>query len=367
LLLGKISATIKLYQYAYDIRRYVLKQKHLKKILFLLPMALLFAVLFAFSPSLTGSASAADATWTGVTTGPANVRTGTTASASVVTTYATGTRVTVYATVQGQNVWGTTPNWYRISSLSSAPRYIYAGLISKVTTTTQPTPTPAPGGSSWAGVTTGSANVRTGPTTSSSVVATYATGTSVTVYATVQGENVWGTTPNWYRISSLSSAPRYIYAGLVVKAGSNPSPNTSSKGKVIVVNTTKQWLYAYQDGKQVFNTAVTTGRPELYTPLGNYKVLSKVSPTTFYSPWPPGSPYYYEPTHINYALLFDYRGLYIHDAWWRAAFGPGTNTWHNDPKAGWVTGSHGCVNTALDAAKWIYNWAPVGTVVQIVA
>ena len=33
----------------------------------------------------------------------------------------------------------------------------------------------------------------------------------------------------------------------------------------------------------------------------------------FTSPWPPGSPFYYYPTHINYALNFHDGGFYLHD------------------------------------------------------
>jgi hypothetical protein len=34
----------------------------------------------------------------------------------------------------------------------------------------------------------------------------------------------------------------------------------------------------------------------------------------FTSPWPPGSPYYYDPTRINHALEFASGGFYLHDA-----------------------------------------------------
>jgi lipoprotein-anchoring transpeptidase ErfK/SrfK len=27
--------------------------------------------------------------------------------------------------------------------------------------------------------------------------------------------------------------------------------------------------------------------------------------------------------------------------------------------------SHGCVNLPTDAAQWIYDWAPIGTTIQI--
>ena len=38
-------------------------------------------------------------------------------------------------------------------------------------------------------------------------------------------------------------------------------------------------------------------------PTGTFSVLEKVRDVMFTSPWTEGSPDYYEPTHVNYALL----------------------------------------------------------------
>jgi lipoprotein-anchoring transpeptidase ErfK/SrfK len=133
---------------------------------------------------------------------------------------------------------------------------------------------------------------------------------------------------------------------------------------MIAVSLSQQWLYAYQNGQEVFNAAVMTGRPSLPTPTGTYHIFARLSPTTFYSPWPPGSPYWYAPTHINYALEWR-AGFFLHDSWWHTVYGPGSNGWHYDPTYGWQWGSHGCVAMPLSAAAWLYDWAPIGTTVQI--
>jgi len=224
--------------------------------------------------------------------------------------------------------------------------------------------------STWSGMTTGIANVRSGANTSSHVITTYASNTRVTVYATVSGQVVWGGISKWYRISSLSSAASYIYGALVTAVtstggGGGGAPSTT--GQSVVVSLSQQWLYAYQNGKMVFNAAVITGRPSLPTPLGTYHVFLKLHPTWFYSPWPPGSPYWYAPTYINYALEFKEGGFFLHDSYWHTAYGPGNNGWHQDPVYGWQWGSHGCVSMPLSAAQWIYNWAGIGTTVQIKA
>ena len=147
--------------------------------------------------------------------------------------------------------------------------------------------------------------------------------------------------------------------------GVSRGPEWRSTGKVIVVSLSHQWLYAYQDGQIVFDTAVLTGRPSLPTPLGTYRIFAKRSPITFRSPWPRSSPNYYVPTHINYAMEWRAGGYYLHDSWWHTVYGPGTNVKHYDPTYGWQTGSHGCVSMPLNAAAWLYHWASIGTVVRV--
>ena len=147
------------------------------------------------------------------------------------------------------------------------------------------------------------------------------------------------------------------------KPGLPPAPLPT--GKVILVSLSGQWLYAYADGALAFDNAVETGRPELPTPTGTFSVLEKLRDVTFTSSWPPGSPYYYEPTFINYALMFKAGGYFLHDAWWHVKFGPGSNVPHQLPDGSWETGSHGCVGMPIPDAKRLYEWTPVGTPVII--
>lgn len=137
-------------------------------------------------------------------------------------------------------------------------------------------------------------------------------------------------------------------------------------GKVIIVSLSQQWLVAFQDGEAVFDTPVLTGRSQLPTPTGTYHIFAKVSPTTFHSSFPRSSPYWYPPTHINYAMEWKAGGYYLHDSWWHTSYGPGTNSHHYDPTYGWQEGSHGCVSMPLNAAAWLYQWAPIGTTVRII-
>jgi lipoprotein-anchoring transpeptidase ErfK/SrfK len=138
----------------------------------------------------------------------------------------------------------------------------------------------------------------------------------------------------------------------------------TTSGKVIVVSVREQEARFYDNGKLVQAYQVTTGAPDLPSPVGIHCVLEKLTHTVFKSPDPPGSPNYYQPTPINYALMYSYYGYFLHDAWWRTWFGKYSNLPHYDPAA-FNGGSHGCINFALNNAAWMYNWADLGTPVIV--
>ena len=217
------------------------------------------------------------------------------------------------------------------------------------------------------GTITSDVYVRRGPTQHDTIVSTARAGVAFTVYAQVPGQLLWGGN-TWDRISPLSASPQYVYAGLVRfgVSGGPPAPAAkASTGKLILISLSRQWLWAYQDGAPVFSAPVTTARPGLVTPTGVFTIFSHLHPTVFYSPWPPGSPYYYPPTYINYAMAWLQGGFFLHDASWRSAYGPGTNDWHYDPIDGWQYGTHGCITAPLQAIIWLYHWAPNGTTLEV--
>jgi L,D-transpeptidase catalytic domain len=135
-------------------------------------------------------------------------------------------------------------------------------------------------------------------------------------------------------------------------------------GKVIVVSLREQTLRAYENGQMVWWSYVTTGRSELPSWPGLHYAMYKLYHTEFTSPEPKGSPFYYAPTPINYAIAYANNGFFIHDAWWRAEFGPGTNLPHWDPAA-FNGGSHGCINLPENNMAWLYDWTPIGTPIVV--
>ena len=134
--------------------------------------------------------------------------------------------------------------------------------------------------------------------------------------------------------------------------------------KAIVISIHAQQLTAYEGGKPVIDTPITSGRlPELPTDIGPMAVLRKDSPWTMHSPWPKGSPFWYPDSKVKMVMWFN-GGDGIHDASWRSRYGPGTNGPHYDP-TGEDTGTHGCVNVPYSNMVWLWNWTPTGTPVIV--
>jgi L,D-transpeptidase catalytic domain len=137
--------------------------------------------------------------------------------------------------------------------------------------------------------------------------------------------------------------------------------------KVVVVSLSEQAMRVYQNGKLVKAFLVTTGRPDKPSPPGTWWVEGKKSPTVFKATVPKSSPYWYPDTPINYAMQYHSDGYFVHDSWWRADYGPGTNFPHQDSSGDSFSsqGSHGCVNISRDNAAWLYKFVELYTTVLV--
>lgn len=168
----------------------------------------------------------------------------------------------------------------------------------------------------------------------------------------------------------LAPDGRYRYT-VVARTADGATARATAAGlgitdRRIVISLSRQQLTAYTGNAVFLTTPVTTGNAtELPTPTGVFPILGKYHPFTFVSPWPKGSLFYYPPSPVRYALLFDDRGYYVHDSPWRSVYGKGSNL-QPGPPAGPYTGSHGCVNTPLPAMQRLFPWATIGTIVQVV-
>jgi len=111
----------------------------------------------------------------------------------------------------------------------------------------------------------------------------------------------------------------------------------------IDVNLTQQMTYAYQGDKVVNSFLVSTGTWQNPTVTGQYHIYVKLRYTDMTGPG------YYLP-NVPYTMYF-YQGYGLHGTYWHHNFG--------------TPMSHGCVNLRTPDAEWLYNWASVGTLVNI--
>ena len=128
-----------------------------------------------------------------------------------------------------------------------------------------------------------------------------------------------------------------------------PARRAAGSEKSIVVNLSEQWLYAFEGDAQVFDAPVSTGRDGMNTPAGSFAIYAKLKRQTM-SGVTDGVPWVV-PNVPN--VMYIYGGVALHGTYWHNQFGTGARL------------SHGCINLPLDAAAWLYDWAPVGTPVRV--
>lgn len=137
-----------------------------------------------------------------------------------------------------------------------------------------------------------------------------------------------------------------VQASQPVSPTSNaPLPAAASNGGAqwIDVDLSNQMVYAYEGETVVNSFLVSTGTWLTPTVTGEYKIYVK------YRSAPMSGPGYYLPD-VPYIMYF-YKGYGLHGTYWHSNFG--------------TPMSHGCVNLRTNEAAWLYNWASVGTLVNV--
>lgn len=123
--------------------------------------------------------------------------------------------------------------------------------------------------------------------------------------------------------------------------------------KLITVDLGSQKLTAWEGGKVQHETKVSTGMRLTPTVRGSFKIYMKSplrdmrGPSPYKHLYPSGK---YVTKNVPHSMFF-YRGYAIHGAYWHNNFGR--------------VASHGCVNVPLASAEWLYNFASVGTRVEV--
>lgn len=169
--------------------------------------------------------------------------------------------------------------------------------------------------------------------------------------------------------SSQSSAASKAAPAAIMPANSNnqlaskDNPCTdNSLDKMVLISISSRRAWACEKNKQVKESPIISGMESVEstkTPVGTFKIYAKAKDTVLSGTDPTTGQWrepvsYWMPYHDN-----QYGTYGFHDAPWRqpGEFG------NIDPNS--MNGSHGCVQLPTAMAKWVYDWAPIGTTVVV--
>jgi LysM repeat protein len=160
-------------------------------------------------------------------------------------------------------------------------------------------------------------------------------GTSVAAIATLNGLR----NPNLIYVGQRLNIPK---GGSSTGGGTTP-PSSGGGAKWIDIDLSSQRLRAYSGNTVLRTMVVSTGIARYPTPPGRFRIYSKYRSIAM------SGPGYYLPG-VPHSMFF-YRGYAIHGTYWHNNFGRPM--------------SHGCVNMKTPEARWLFNWAPKGTLVVV--
>ncbi len=202
-------------------------------------------------------------------------------------------------------------------------------------------------------------NIRSGPGMQYSAVERLRTGVVLKVSTLVTNGG-----QSWYKISQDPTLryPERVTSDWYVSADtvqlftdsgeeSLPLGTVATSTKRIVVDISKETLYAYDGDTLYMQEPISTGLELTPTADGVFTVFKKTPSRYMQGPIPGLSDQSYDLPGVPWDLYFTADGSVIHGAYWHDHFG---EPW-----------SHGCVNLSPDNAKKLYEWADLGTPVII--
>ena len=119
--------------------------------------------------------------------------------------------------------------------------------------------------------------------------------------------------------------------------------------KLIEVDVTTKRMYMYHGGTIERTFLISAGAPVTPTPLGQFKISSKLTRQDMRGFNANGTKYF-QP-NVQWINYFS-GGNAIHGNYWRPL------SWFGN-----INSSHGCVSLPNDEAHWVYEWAPIGTTI----
>jgi len=180
--------------------------------------------------------------------------------------------------------------------------------------------------------------------------------TTVQYFERARFELVTGPKGERVRLGNLGkeyAVARGLGINPVAKGAAAQEYSASIWPKWIDVNLKTQHLMAYEGNAIVQQYDVTSGEPANPTPPGVFQIFAKVKDERMKGDI--GLPSAYDIKHVPWTMYFAGGGYAIHGAPWRGVYGPGTER----------NGSHGCLNSPVDQAATLFQWAPLGTTVIV--
>jgi len=141
----------------------------------------------------------------------------------------------------------------------------------------------------------------------------------------------------------IADTPTPEFAEPTVAPYTPPQVEVGDGERWIDVDLSQQRLYAYEGDTLMNSFVVSTGTWQTPTVTGKFNIWVKVRSQAMTGPG------YYLPD-VPFVMYF-YKDYGLHGTYWHNNFG--------------TPMSHGCVNLATPDAEWLYNFASVGTVVNV--
>lgn len=141
----------------------------------------------------------------------------------------------------------------------------------------------------------------------------------------------------WYRLQDGTFA--------LAEQVRTPGPIKPSAGKWIdVILTGPTLVTAYEDGKALYSAMAIRGIGGWETPLGTFRMISRVANERMRGPG-------WDVSNVLFTQYFTGSGHSIHYNYWSSSWG--------------YAGSHGCLGMNYADSLWFWEWATLGTPIDI--
>lgn len=189
-------------------------------------------------------------------------------------------------------------------------------------------------------------------TASDQVTVAYADGTSRVIVAGKNGTKLGDTLAARRQIAQSLLSAKGLQANIPLDSLVFASVTPAAFDKMIEIDVNAKQMWLYQKGQLVKQYPISAGAPETPTPLGQYKIFSKLAVQDMRGLNADGTKYF-QP-NVKWVNYYQAGGYAIHGNYWRP------QSWF-----GVINSSHGCTSLPEAQAKEVYDWAPIGTTVIV--